>query len=55
MPAVCVYGLTPRKGVYPIGETGTKGEPLLITREQDVFDILGIPYRAPAERNVVPK
>lgn len=38
-------------GLYPIGLTGVEGEPVHITCEKDVFDILQIPYREPKDRD----
>jgi len=38
--------------IRAIGETKEKGEPLEVMCEQDVFDILGLEYRAPEERSL---
>lgn len=31
-------------------KTGTPGEPLPVTSEEDIFDILGVDYKKPSER-----
>lgn len=35
----------------PLGSTGIPGEPLPVTSEEDIFDILGAKYKKPSERN----
>jgi len=38
--------------IRAIGETKEKGEPLEVTCEEDVFDILGLAFRPPEERSL---
>uniref|UniRef100_K1QPA4 DNA polymerase n=1 Tax=Magallana gigas TaxID=29159 RepID=K1QPA4_MAGGI len=35
----------------PLGSTGTPGEPLPVTSEEDIFDYLGMEYKQPYQRN----
>jgi DNA polymerase beta len=39
-------------GLYMMGDTGVPGDPLPISSEQDVFEILGVPYRSPEQRSL---
>jgi len=36
----------------PVGSTGVPGEPVEITSEEDIFDIIEYPYKNPEERNI---
>ncbi|XP_020895429.1 DNA polymerase beta [Exaiptasia diaphana] len=38
--------------IRPVGSTGTPGEPLPVSCEKDVFDIIGMKYKDPEERNL---
>ena len=37
--------------IRKVGSTGTPGEPLPVSSEQDVFDYIGMKYRDPEDRN----
>ena len=39
-------------GLYPIGTDGNTGDPFPIYSEEEIFGILGIPYKTPQERNL---
>lgn len=39
-------------GICPIGETGVKGDFIPCSSEQDIFDLVGITYKAPNERSL---
>lgn len=36
----------------PVGSTGTPGEPLPVSSEEDIFDYLGMKFKKPDERNL---
>jgi DNA polymerase beta len=36
----------------PQGENGTKGDPVPITSEEDIFTYLGMKFKTPEERNL---
>ena len=38
--------------ICPIDDNGTKKEPLVVHSEQDIFDIIGLEYRLPFERDL---
>ncbi|XP_065219218.1 DNA polymerase beta-like [Planococcus citri] len=38
--------------IRPIGSTGTPGEPLPVSSEEDIFDYIDYPYKTPQERNI---
>lgn len=38
--------------IRPVGSTGTPGEPLPVSSEQDIFDYIDYPYKTPEERNL---
>ncbi|XP_072164919.1 DNA polymerase beta-like [Diadema setosum] len=38
--------------IRPMGSTGIPGEPLPVTSEEDLFDYIGMKYKAPSERNM---
>ncbi|KAL6052515.1 DNA polymerase [Balamuthia mandrillaris] len=38
--------------IFPVGETGEKGEPIEVHSEKDIFDIIGMEYKTPAQRNL---
>ncbi|EDO36295.1 predicted protein [Nematostella vectensis] len=38
--------------IRPLGSTGVPGEPLPVSSEQDVFDIIGMEYKPPEQRNM---
>lgn len=38
--------------LQPLGETGAKGEPLVVTCEKDIFDYLGMEYKEPHQRSI---
>lgn len=35
----------------PLGSTGTPGEPVVVTSEEDIFEYIGYPYKKPNERD----
>ncbi|KAL5022135.1 hypothetical protein ScPMuIL_001290 [Solemya velum] len=35
----------------PVGSTGTPGEPLPVSSEEDIFDYINYPFKKPNERN----
>ncbi|XP_021925589.1 DNA polymerase beta isoform X2 [Zootermopsis nevadensis] len=35
----------------PMGSTGIPGEPVVVTKEEDIFDYIGYAYKKPSERN----
>jgi DNA polymerase beta len=39
-------------GICPVGETGVKGDLIPCSTEQDIFDLVGVPYKAPNERSL---
>lgn len=38
--------------IRPLGSTGVPGEPLPVTSEKDIFDIIGMEYKKPSERSM---
>ncbi|XP_069125481.1 DNA polymerase beta-like [Argopecten irradians] len=38
--------------IRPVGSTGTPGEPLPVSSEEDIFDYLGMEFKKPDERNL---
>ena len=38
--------------ICPIGETGVKGEPIPVESEKDIFEILGMEYKEPKDRDL---
>ncbi|XP_038061153.1 DNA polymerase beta-like [Patiria miniata] len=38
--------------IRPMGSTGITGEPLPVSSEKDVFDVIGMAYKKPSERNM---
>jgi len=38
-------------GIFPVGSTGEVGDPMPVESEQEVFDILDVPYKKPEERS----
>lgn len=38
--------------IRPMGSTGIPGEPLPVSSEEDIFDYIGMKYKAPSERNL---
>lgn len=38
--------------IRPLGSTGVPGEPIPVSSEQDVFEIIGMDYKEPTERNL---
>ncbi|XP_022081994.1 DNA polymerase beta-like isoform X2 [Acanthaster planci] len=38
--------------IRPMGSTGIAGEPLPVNSEKDVFDVIGMAYKKPSERNM---
>ncbi|KAL6052498.1 DNA polymerase [Balamuthia mandrillaris] len=38
--------------IFPVGETGEKGEPIEVHSEKDIFDIIGMEFKTPAQRNL---
>ncbi len=38
--------------ICPLGETGVKGDPIPVNSEEDVFEVLGMKYKTPEERNL---
>jgi DNA polymerase beta len=38
--------------LVPLGATGVRGQPFPITSEEDIFALLGLPYKTPEERNL---
>lgn len=38
--------------IRPVGSTGVPGEPLPVTSEEDIFDYIGMDYKAPSERSM---
>lgn len=37
--------------IRPVGSTGTPGEPMPVSSEEDLFDYLGMDFKKPSERN----
>lgn len=38
--------------IRPLGSTGVPGEPLPVSSEKDVFDVIGMEYKKPSERSM---
>ncbi|XP_071829199.1 DNA polymerase beta-like [Apostichopus japonicus] len=38
--------------IRPLGSTGVPGEPLPVSSEKDIFDIIGMKYKKPSERSM---
>lgn len=38
--------------IRPLGSTGVPGEPIPVSSEQDIFEIIGMDYKEPTERNL---
>lgn len=38
--------------IRPVGSTGTPGEPLPVTCEEDIFEYISYPYKKPEERDI---
>jgi DNA polymerase beta len=36
----------------PMGVTGMPGEPINLTSEQEIFEMLGVPYKTPEQRSL---
>jgi DNA polymerase beta len=38
--------------IRPLGSTGVAGEPIPVSSEKAVFDVIGLNYKTPEERNI---
>ena len=38
--------------IRPVGDTGQAGEPIPVSTEEEIFEIIDLPYKKPEERNL---
>lgn len=38
--------------IRPLGSTGVPGEPIPVSSEEEIFEIIGMDYKEPSERNL---
>lgn len=53
------FAVTPPSGftlneycIRPVGDTGQAGEPIPVSTEEEIFEIIDLPYKKPEERNL---